>query len=164
MDHLLCIPLGVVVERVKIDSQGQAYTWKVSAVLLGPTRLQPGMPLRQDSEAVTFFAGVGSLTLYPSEVGSYRENLSQDPARLYVVLAKREGGPENEPPRLALLTAAAQAAEGQRKGGNIVVDGLPMPNVLVELVAAYLNEHRPPETAAPTPVAPGGGRRTNEGA
>ena len=139
MESILCIPLGIIVERRRAIT----HSWRASGLLVGPTRMQAGRPLWRDGDAGYYFAGTGVLSLYPTGVATYRANLYQPVPRLYVVLAPQEH--DSSPPAVHLLTAALPEAEPYAvNGGPIQVDALPMPKQLLQLVAAYIKEHVPP--------------------
>jgi hypothetical protein len=140
MDRVLCIPLGLIVERRKIESMWQRYAWRPSGVLLGTARLRTGNLLWGTQEAAYFFAGSGTLSLYPTDVPSYRENLGQQPPRVYVVMTARSSR-DDEPPSLHLFTAAPDEAQSYLEGDPGLVDGIPMPRPLRDLVAAYIDEY-----------------------
>jgi hypothetical protein len=142
MERVLCIPLGLIVERRTLESIWQHYSWRPSGVLVGTSRLRTGTLLWGSAEASYYFAGAGTLSLYPTDVPSYRENLTQIPPRLYVVLAARGYGRDDEPPGLHLLTAAPDEAQSYLDGGDPgLVDGIPMPRPLRDLIAAYVDEY-----------------------
>ena len=162
MQSILCIPLGIIVERAAGSGGWQAQAWRVSSVLVGPSRLPPGSPLWRDNDAGYFFAGIGILSLYPKAVGSYRANLQQAIPRLYVVLTAQEG--DAKPPSVHLLTAAPEEAQSYHVNSNLIsVTPLPMSKQLRDLVAAYIKEHVAPSTPAAGGPQPkldqtGGGR------
>ncbi len=142
MDSSLSIPLGIVVERSRVAGHGPSRLWRASGVSIGPARLPPGSPLWREGETGYYFAGGGTLTLYPDEVAAYRENLSRPVPQVIVVLAAQE----HAPPRVHMLTAAPEAVRAYAAAGKpIMVDGLTMPTQLRALVAAYIDEHAPPQ-------------------
>ena len=162
MQSILCIPLGIIVERAAGSGGWQAQAWRVSSVLVGPSRLPPGSPLWRDNDAGYFFAGIGILSLYPKAVGSYRANLQQAIPRLYVVLTAQEG--DAKPPTVHLLTAAPEEAQSYDVDSKLIsVSPLAMSKQLRYLVAAYIKEHAAPRTPAAGGPQPkldqtGGGR------
>jgi Protein of unknown function (DUF3305) len=142
MESILCIPLGIVVERRRAAGHGPSHLWRTSGVLIGPARLPPGSPLWREGETGYYFAGGGTLTLYPAEVAAYRENLTRPVPRLFVVLTAQER--EQAPPHVHMLTAAPEAARAYAAAGKpILVDGLAMSKQLRDLVAAYIDEYAP---------------------
>lgn len=144
MESILCIPLGIIVERRRADSR----VWRASGVLVGPTRLRAGSPLWRDGEAGYYFAGRRTLSLCPRGVAAYRRNLEQPVPRLYVVLTAQEHN--DAPPSVHLLTAAPAEAESYAVASDLIlVDGLPMPKQLRDMVAAYIDEYVPPGRRSP---------------
>lgn len=141
MERTLCIPLGLIVERRRLENIWQRYAWRPSGVLLGTARLRTGTLLRGSAQTAYYYAGVGTLSLYPTDVSSYRVNLAQHPPRLYVVLSAREYVRDDEPPRLHLVTAAADEAQSYLDRDPGLVDGIAMPSPLRDLIAAYVDEY-----------------------
>jgi Protein of unknown function (DUF3305) len=137
----LSISLGVIIERTKIDSRWQSAAWRASGVLLAGTKMQNGSLLWKANGIAEYFAGVETLSLHPSDVSSYRENLEQDIPRLYVVLADTGGGDDDNVPRPHLLTAAPDEAESYLDDQPSLVHGVPMPKPVYDLIAAYVAEH-----------------------
>ncbi|MEJ2377259.1 MAG: DUF3305 domain-containing protein [Pseudolabrys sp.] len=147
MERTLCIPLGIIAERSRVNSRWQSYAWRASGVLIGPSRMRAGSPLWRDEDAANYFAGAGTLSLYTIDVPSYRVNVEQPVPRLYVVLAAQER--DDIPAAVHFLTAAPDEAKSYAADHSLMlVDALPMPKQLLELVAAYITEHVPPNAPA----------------
>lgn len=145
MERRLSIPVGIIVESRTLDGPWESQTWHPVGAIIGPPALPPGSQIRREGTAAAYFAGTAQLNLYPAEVASYRQNLQEDVPRLYVVLTEPE---EHEPPSLHLVTAAPDEAESYLDGDPNLVDGVPMPQGLIELIDAYVREHDPEPTAA----------------
>lgn len=140
MERTLCIPLGIIVERVSADGGWRTHEWRAASVLLGTAQLEAGSLLWREGDVSAHFAGIETLYLHASDVGSYKENLQQAVPSLYVVFAGAKGG-EDDPPRLHLLTIAADEAESYADAEPELVAALPMPEPLLHLVQAYVAEH-----------------------
>jgi molybdopterin-guanine dinucleotide biosynthesis protein A len=135
MDRHVSMPIGVIVERVEIAGPWPSHAWRPAGIVIGGAPLPPGSRLRQGG---SFFAGTAPLDLHRTDIASYRENLQQEVPRLYVVLAASEDG---RPPGVHLVTAAPDEAGSYLDGEPTLVDGIPMPRPLIDLVVAYIAEH-----------------------
>ena len=138
---LLRIPVGVVVARRKAASQWIDFTWTPDAVLHGMPEAAPWTVLHQegeDGETTMFYAGAAEIALYRTETTYYRDNLSSGAPLLWVVLAPTEGDP---PYRLVAVTADPAEGEGFSESAANLVETVPMPGTIVEIVAAFVAEH-----------------------
>jgi hypothetical protein len=132
------IPVGVVVARRKAASQWIDFTWAPVAVLHGVPETAPWTELSRDDETTTFYAGSADVELYRSETGYYRDNLASGEPMLWVVLAATEADP---PYRLLTVTADPAEGEGMTESTANLVEPVPMPEAIVEAVAAFIAEH-----------------------
>jgi hypothetical protein len=122
MAALLSIPVAVVVDRIKADSQWIDYLWQPSAVLVGAPEAQPWTPLSGDGDRTSFYAGSASIELYRSDTGNYRDNLMGD-CKLWVVLTPAESDP---PYTLFMVTADPTEGEAQTETGVNLVEAVAM--------------------------------------
>jgi len=132
------IPVGVVVARHKAASQWIDYTWAPVAVLHGVPEAQPWTVLRNEGEATMFFAGSADIELYRTETTYYRDNLASGTPGLWVVMSGTGGDP---PYQLFAVTADPAEGEGFTESAANLVEQVPMPESIQEIVAAFVAEH-----------------------
>jgi Protein of unknown function (DUF3305) len=132
------IEVGVVVERRKAQSQWIDFTWRPVAVLTGAPDAAPWTVLSQDGDGTTFFAGSAEVALFRTETGNYRDNLATGAPTLWVALR-----PTGAEPPYQLFGVTADPAEGEAwtEAGNDLVDVVPMPERVREMIAAFVAEH-----------------------
>jgi len=135
---LMRIPVGVVVARHKAASQWIDYTFAPVSVLHGEPEAQPWTVLRHDGDTTTFYAGSAQLELYRSETTYYRDNLASGAPGLWVVMSKTESDPPYQ-----LVTVTADPAEGEvfTESAANLVEQVPMPESIRQIVAAFVAEH-----------------------
>lgn len=131
------IPIGVVVARRKAASKWIDYTWQPVSILVGQPDTTPWTKLSDDGDTAMFYAGSALFELYRSETANYRDNLTGDNA-LWVVLRPSVS---EFPYDLAKVTADPSEGEAYASVGDNIVESLPMPERLRELVAAFIAEH-----------------------
>ncbi len=131
------IPIGVVVARRKAASRWIDYTWQPVSILVGQAETAPWTKLSEDDETATFYAGSAMFELYRGDTASYRDNLVGDNA-VWVILRPSIG---EFPYDLAKVTADPTEAEAYAGAGDNIVESLPMPDKLRDLVAAFVAEH-----------------------
>jgi hypothetical protein len=132
------IPVGVVVERRNAQSQWIDFVWKPAAVLAGLPEAAPWTVLATDEGGATFYAGAAEIDLYRTETANYRNNLASGAPVLWVAL--RATGVE---PPYDIVAVTADPAEGESltEAGNDLVDVVPMPAPLREVIEAFVAEH-----------------------
>jgi hypothetical protein len=132
------IPVGVIVERAKAASQWVDYVWRPTAVLAGQPHTPPWTTLADDGERATFYAGPAIVELHRSETANYRDNLAAGSPSLWVVLSETGAEP---PYALCLVTADPAEGEGMTEAGNNIVEPVPMPDLIRDVIAAFVAEH-----------------------
>ena len=132
------IPVGIVVERAKAASQWIDYLWRPIAALAGEPDTAPWTKLTGDDERARFYAGRADISLHAADTGAYRDNLATGSPSLWVVLRPTESDPPYE-----LFTVTADPSEGEAatEAGNNIVEPVPMPHSIAQLVAAFVGEH-----------------------
>jgi len=135
---LMRIPVGVVVARRKAASQWIDYTWAPEAVLHGEPDTKPWTVLSEQGDTTTFYAGSAEIDIYRSETTYYRDNLASGSPGLWVIMSATDGEP---PYRLAAVTADPSEGEGFTETAANLVEQVPMPQSIQEIVAAFVAEH-----------------------
>jgi hypothetical protein len=134
------IAVGVVVERRKARSNWANFLWRPVSVFVGSPSAEPWTPLETETETETtaFYAGQAVVELHRTETASYRDNLASGSPALWVVLRLTASGASYE---LAAVTADPAEGEGFTDAGNNLVDQVPMPGELAEIVRQFIAEH-----------------------
>jgi hypothetical protein len=135
--------VGVVVERRKAKSPWVDYVWRPVAALPGLPETPPWAALDSDDEIMRFYAGGAEVGLYRADTPHYRDNLVSGNPGLWVVLRPTGG----EPP-YAIVTVTANPSEGEAftEAGNDLVEQVPMPEAVRQMVEAFVAEHHVEQT------------------
>ena len=142
MAALVSIPVGVVVDRIKAESQWIDYIWQPTAVLVGEPDAQPWTLLSGDNDRASYYAGSTSIDLYRSDTGNYRDNLLGD-SKLWVVLTPSESDP---PYSLFMVTADPTEGEAQTETGVNLVETVAMPDAVRAVLDTFVAEHHVEQT------------------
>lgn len=132
-------PVGVVIDRQPARSQWIDHLWRPVEVLTDPPPGPAWRELRRDGATVRFLATGIDLHLHRSDIASYRYNLTGAEPRLYVVLR-----PAGDGAQVLLVSAAPDEAQLFMDTGENIVEALPMPARLRDLVGAFVAAHPPP--------------------
>jgi hypothetical protein len=135
---LLCIPVGVVVERCKADSPWIDFVWRGVAVLPDEPQVQPWTVLREQEGATLFYAGSAVVDLYRAETARYRENLASGNPLIWIVLCPSEGP---SPYSLAAVTADPAEGEAFTEASANLVEAVPMPEAVRDAIENFIAEH-----------------------
>ncbi len=135
---LQTIAVGVVVERSKGVTQWSEYAWRPVGVLAGAPATPPWSKLTDDGERATFFVGVAEIELYRTETTYYRNNLESATPALWVALRATDAEP---PYTVAAVTADPAEGESLTETATDMVEQVPMPEAIRQLVAAFIAEH-----------------------
>jgi hypothetical protein len=130
--------VGVIVERSKSDSQWIDHLWRPVSVLGGVPETASWTLLSDDGARATFYAGPATIELYPSDTTNYRDNLASGAPLLWVVLRPTDADP---PYALFLVTADPAEGEAMTEAGNDLVETVPMPEPVREVVEAFVAAH-----------------------
>ena len=114
-----------------IISGGRSRCWPAS-------RRRRRGPCSPTTASARCFMRAGEIELYRTETTNYRDNLASGSPSLWVVL--RETGAE-PPYALYLVTADPAEGEGMTEAGGNIVEPVPMPEPIREIVAAFVAEH-----------------------
>jgi len=132
------ILVGVVVDRRKAASQWADYVWRPSAVLPGVPDANPWTVLSSEGEVASFYAGSAEIELYRSHTQFYRENLSSGAPMLWISLHPTESDP---PYKIGGVTADPAEGESYSETGVHLVEAVPMPRAIRDMIDAFVAEH-----------------------
>ena len=132
------LPVGVVVEKRKLNNRWAEFSWRPLAVLPGAPDTAPWTKLDEQHEVRRFYAGAHEIELFPASGAYYRDNLTSGDPSLWVVL--RPTG--SEPPfEVFAVTADPNEGEAFTQAGNDLVEAVAMPEPIREAIEAFVAEH-----------------------
>lgn len=132
------ITVGVVVERRKAASQWIDFVWQPVAVLPGQPDAEPWTVLAREDDRTTFYAGTTEIALHRSETGNYRDNLVSGTPSVWITLRLTDGEP---PYKVAAATVDPYEGESYTEAGTDLVEAVPMPDMIRDVLAAFVAEH-----------------------
>ncbi|WP_370691955.1 DUF3305 domain-containing protein [Bradyrhizobium xenonodulans] len=135
---ILRIPVGIVVERRKMASPWGDFIWRSAAVLPDKPDTKPWTILREQGGTTWFYAGSATVDLYVSETARYRDNVASGAPSIWVVLSP-SGGPW--PYAIAAATADPAEGEGFTEAADNLVEAVPMPEAVREVIESFIAEH-----------------------
>lgn len=135
---LLRIPVGIVVERLKAGSPWADFIWRSAAVLPDEPETKPWTILREQDGTTLFYACSATVDLYVSETPRYRDNLASGTPSIWVVMSPSEGP---WPYTIAAATADPAEGEGFTEAPDNLVEAVPMPEAVREVIESFVAEH-----------------------
>ncbi len=132
------ISVGVVVERRKAKSAWADVLWRPVSVFMGRPAAAAWTPLGGEGAAMLFYAGEAVIELHRTETTNYRDNLASGAPSLWVNMRPTASEPPYE-----LLAVTADPAEGEAltDAGSNLVEAVPMPSDIVNVVERFVAEH-----------------------
>jgi hypothetical protein len=132
------IPVGIVVERHKATSAWVEAVWRSVAVLAGVPDAAPWTVIAAGEDVATFYVGAAEIELYRTEAEHYGSNLESGGPSVWVALR-----PTGADPPYTLFAVTVDPAEGESftQAGADVVDAVPMPAAVREIVEAFVAQH-----------------------
>jgi hypothetical protein len=132
------IAVGVLVERRKARSAWVDFVWRPVSVFFGDPSAAPWTLLNAEAETSLFFAGAAVIELHRTESTNYRDNLASGAPALWVALQ-----PVASEPPYEILAVTADPAEGEAltDAGSNLVEAVPMPPEIVEILVQFIAAH-----------------------
>lgn len=132
------IAVGVVIERRKARSMWVDSLWRPVTVFAGIPPLAPWTPLSTEADTSLLYAGEAMIELHRTETANYRDNLASGAPTLWVVMC-----PTASEPPYQLLAVTADPAEGEAftDAGNNLVEAVPMPSDIAEIIGRFVAQH-----------------------
>lgn len=100
--------------------------------------MKPWTILREQEGNTLFYAGSATVDLYVSETARYRDNVASGTPSIWVVLSPSEGA---WPYAIAAATADPAEGEGFTEAADNLVEAVPMPEVVREVIESFVAEH-----------------------
>ena len=147
MSLVLTIDIGVVVAREDVDHPWQDHIWRPVSVFLNAPKVSAWRELRRGEGFVHYHAATIEMELHRKETPGYRTNLQLEQPSVYVVLRSGELEDEDEdedrdwPVEVHMVSASPFDAEAYGDGGDEIIEAVPMPEQLIDLVQAFIDEH-----------------------
>ena len=132
------ISVGVVVERRKAKSAWADVLWRPISVLAGTPEATAWTPLTAEDEVTLFYAGEAVIELHRTETTNYRENLASGAPSLWVNMRPTE---LEHPYELLVVTADPAEGEAFTDAGSNLVEAVPMPPEIAEIVERFVATH-----------------------
>ena len=132
------IAVGVVIERRKARSVWVDCLWRPVSVFAGNSTAAPWTQLGTEAETSLFYAGQAVIELHRTETTNYRGNLASGTPALWVAMRPTASQPPYE-----LLAVTADPAEGEAftDAGNNLVEAVPMPSDIAEIIRGFIVRH-----------------------
>ena len=133
---LTSIPVGVIAERRKAQSPWGDDLYRAVSVLHGVPAADPGTQISSEEGVITFYAGNAAIELHRTDTAGYRDNLASGSPLLWVVLRSSQSGLD-----LQLVTADPAEGEALTGSGNVLVESVPMPSSIRQIVEEFIAKH-----------------------
>lgn len=130
--------VGLVVECLQPVSQWGEPIWLPVQALDGVPETPAWTVLAKGPDRTRYFAGAFTVKLYSTDTAFYRDNLTAERPRLWVVMS-----PDGAEPPLDIIAVSADPTEGEgyTQTGTNVVEVVDIPAGIAAVIAAFVDEH-----------------------
>ncbi|NQW08255.1 MAG: DUF3305 domain-containing protein [Alphaproteobacteria bacterium] len=145
MDKHVVMPVGVIVQKRRIDHPWKEWTWEPVGVLPWAPEGISWQVLVEDAGRVQYHAATLPLELFRADTEAYVDNLNSSAPAIYVVV--RPGDEENDEADIVpcLVTVSPYEAQDYLDSGEEIVERLGLPDILREWMEAFVAEHHEEE-------------------
>jgi hypothetical protein len=138
-ERQVTMPIGIVVERRRIDHPWAKERWRPVEVVPGAGAREPWRLLVEGDGWARWLAAVLPLELHRKDTEGYRYTLSGHQPALFVVMRPAPGEPFPWYP--VHITASAWEAQGHQEFGDDIVEAVAMPEAIVAWVQDFVDRH-----------------------
>lgn len=135
------MPIGVVVERRRIDHPWAEWTWRPIDAMADPPPIEDWHVLTERGDVTHYYAATATMTLHRKLVEAYRVNLAGEAPVLWVVLQEDDQRGSDRPYRVHMVTASPYEAQDYLDSGEEIVEAVPMPEAVLATVIAFVKAH-----------------------
>jgi Protein of unknown function (DUF3305) len=130
--------IGLVLERRELGGEWGGVAWRPITIFADAPDVAPWTPLGGTKAGMRFYAGAFPISVYSTDTANYRDNLSSEAPKLWVVMRREEAEP---PVTVLLVTADPAEGEGNTEAGNNIVETIDMPVAIAGAIAAFIEAH-----------------------
>jgi Protein of unknown function (DUF3305) len=141
MDHIISVPLGVVVARERVDSPWQEYAWRPLSVFTAAPPVTRWRKLQEGPGFVHYHIATLDLELHRKETTGYAVNLVNGEPSVYVVLREGAANGGDDAIHAHLVTASPFDVQAYGHNGDEIIGRVAMPETIVDLVRAFISTH-----------------------
>lgn len=135
------MPIGVVVERRRVDHPWQDHEWLPVDVVPGVDNVDEWKEIARGEGWVRYLVASLPLELHRKETEGYKVNLSNDPPMIYIVMNMCEDADAEYEIEATHVTASAYDAQDYLDPGESIVEGVPMPEGVAAWIQAFVTKH-----------------------
>ncbi|MEO1536871.1 MAG: DUF3305 domain-containing protein [Pseudomonadota bacterium] len=137
---ILTLPMGVVLRRRPGVTRWAKWAWSAVAVL--PHAGAGGFrTLREEGDVTDYHAATVPFELHHTECDGYRTSLMMSPPSVFVVLDKGENADNEHGIAVHTVTASSDLALDWQDSAEMIVEPVPMPEMLVGFVRDFCEAH-----------------------
>jgi hypothetical protein len=138
------VPLGIVLERRRLDHPWKDHAWVPVGVIPGaPARDPRGdwLLLKEGDGWARYHCGTLPLELFRKETEAYKITLAQMPPRLFVILRADDDPDAAHEVVPFAVTASANDVHEYLDSSEDIVEPVPMPAELIALISDFIDQH-----------------------
>jgi len=135
------LPVGIIVERRKIDHAWAEWSWKVIDVVVGPPPVEDWTVLRSGQDWTWFHATTMPIEIHHKETEAYVFNMQSKKPAVFVVLSDDEDVDADISMVVHLVTVSPYEAQDYLDSGEDLVEAMEMPEEIVVWLETFIDKH-----------------------
>ena len=141
MGKIQVLPVGIIVERRRIEHAWTDWSWRVVDIIIAPPPMKDWTVLRSGEDWTWFHAATATLELHAKEAEAYVFNMKSAKPAIYVVLSDDEDVESEISLHVHLVTASPYEAQDYLDSGEDMVEAMEMPPEIVAWIDDFIAEH-----------------------
>jgi len=141
----VAVPVGVILTCKQPKNAWAGVIWRASGVMLDIPAGPEWRELAQGEGYTQYLTTRAQLELFRKETEAYIANIESREPSLYIVLREGEGD-DTQPITVHLVTASPFEAQDYMDSSEETVERVSMPDPLLEMIGAFIEEHHVEET------------------
>ena len=138
------MPLGIVLERRRLDHPWKDHAWVPVDVIPGAPARDPSgdwLLLKEGDGWARYHCATLPLELFRKETDAYKLTLAQVPPRLFVILRTDEDAAAEHEVAPFAVTASSTEAQDYLDTSEDIVEPVPMPAEVIAFVYDFVEQH-----------------------
>lgn len=132
--------VGVILERRRVARRRQEYAWRAVDVVPSAPDIAAPCLVEEGEDWARYHIATLDIALFPGRTQGYRDNLSQTEPIVYV-LWRYEHQDSERTPEILHATVCPHEVQDYLGGGGVVVEGVPMPDLIAYWLRSYVARH-----------------------
>lgn len=141
MERHEAMPVGIIVQKRRIDHPWQEWSWEPVGVLPWAEEGVRWRLLTEEPDRIRYHAATMMVHLYRSDTEAYIANLETDLPSIYVGLREGEPGSDEWDYEPSFVTLSPYETQDRMDSAEEIIERLELPSAMLEWLEAFVATH-----------------------